>query len=186
MADNTPPFLPNAPTKNIVPDLSAYLLTIPEINYYFNATANYYRRQDYSDRQLPALNLYESSQTLDGGIWWLNGEIKLEGVLPPQFKRTFVVDNVKYATDLLFLYLNAADTILALVDNNPGLTDLGSSILRWDYAKSIGVDEKANIDAYIITGTINYRINLLEYYEAIQTGDEYQTASINIIPISIC
>ena len=182
MASKTLPPLTNPISANLAPSTADYLKTVTDITTYFGDNILPYRRLDYSNRQMAALNIYIIRENFITGLWWLNGEIIIEICLPPLLVREEIPQHSEYAANLISLNLSALTYIQAIEPFNPGLVEIGT-LMEWSYVDSTGLYSTQNVDAYIARLTMNFKINLLEYYENINTtGDIYQLVSIAIDP----
>lgn len=169
------------PSANFGPALRDYLLTIPRIRGFFRDQVNYYSRQDYEVRTLPSLNINPISEAYSGSYGWLNGKHALRVIAPVSSKREVVVDRVMRMTNFIFEILNGhrLDVFGFMSPYVLGLVGVGQN-MSFSYRNAFVLENGKQVDAYIADGIADYRINMLEYYDAIATGPIYTGANVHI------
>ena len=166
------------PTLNLGPALRDYLLSIPKIRSFFREEVNYYNRQDYEVRTLPALNVYQADCPIKGPYGWADGSLEMRIILPASHKREIVPDVAVRITDYLTLIFNNFGSIEFVSQYVPGLVNLGFNP-TYRYSKAYILDDK-KVDAYVVECVANYKISMIEYYESLWSKTEYLGSNIKV------
>lgn len=152
------PFI-DGPTQALVKAVALQIAKTPEFKYIFKDNIDVYERDDYSFPQLPALRIYNERYKKEQESHYINGELKLDALLPANLRR----QELQYFQDILSAALmqqfrrpNIFQTLVAMV---PGLNELGKV---FDVDKTLGlvVQEGA---CPIIQMTANFRIDLKQW-----------------------
>lgn len=149
--------------------LKEYFLSYPDITDFFYDHIYAYKRIDQTVIATPSISIYRSRDTHEKShLGYLTGELDLDIILPPNLTRDEIDERSAYFSQLLFLYLNATDLIDFLSSRMGGVQEVANK-QKWDYSKSPGLEDTNQVDTYNMKGKISYTINLLNYYNSLQS-----------------
>lgn len=129
------PFI-DGPTEALVKSVVQLIAGVREFCYIFGENIDGYERTDYSERQLPALRVYNRTYRKEHESHYINGELCLDVVYPADLRREELQRFQDVVTSALlqqFRRPNYFASALALV---PGLNELGKT---FDVDKTLGL-----------------------------------------------
>lgn len=170
-------------TANIPIAVRDFLAANTDVSDYFRDNIVSYRRLDWSTGNLPAVSIYLSSSRWESPLGWLTGDVTAEIGLAAQYIRGNLASQTNLTADMISLVLNDRALIQFARLTNPGLVNLDFSN-EWEYRKAAASDAIKNQNsAYVLRGRLLFRVNILEYYKSIQTGDQFETCTVDVIPV---
>jgi len=162
----TPDLFLDEPAEFLVKQTVLQLLQVPQFVELFGERIDPYDRTDYSIRELPAIRFYNLGFTKDFDSWFVDGECKLDIILPASLKREtlqFVSDTLSGVMIQQFRRPTFFATMRTLV---PGLNEFGKRVTS---RKDLMFDLSGDLMP-LTQITVNFRIDLREW-------DDYMTAS---------
>jgi hypothetical protein len=122
----TPNLFLDGPTEFLVKRIASEIEKVPQFKKLFGDNIDPYEREDYSERALPALRIYNTQYTKEAESWFINGEIKMDVILPASLRRT----NLQQVQDTIasaLLQQFRRQTFFDKLDEAyvPGLNELG-------------------------------------------------------------
>lgn len=162
----TVPITPMQVSANIGAALRDYLISLPIINGTFNGNINYYNRQDYTMRAMPAINLYPVKEKASGNFGWYDGSLGIRIVFDLSNYREIVVDEAMDLANLIWMYTNGTDMLDYVSQYTPGLKTLGYN-QQFDYKRTNVLADGKQINAFEVMGVAQYRVSVLEYYQGL-------------------
>lgn len=160
------PFI-TGPAEFLVQETVRQLRLVPQWTKIFGNFIDYYKRMDYSMRNLPALRIYNDEARKEFESWFLEGELKADIILPAVLRRSNlqqVQDTLSMALLQQFRRPKFFDLMLSRV---PGLNELGK---RFSVDKTLGFEWEA--DWVPLTQiTINFRLDLRIWDDYLEQTD---------------
>lgn len=149
----------SGPAEYLCLVLKENILSVKQFVEIFGDNVDEYMRMDYSMRSLPALRIYNKTYQKDFESWYINGEIYLDLILPPDIRRE---ENQRF-TDLLtsavLQQLRSPKFFKECGARVPGLNELGKVV---NVDKGLAFEWESN-EVPLTQITINFRINLEEW-----------------------
>lgn len=161
------PFI-NSPGEFLARTISEQL-KISEFKIMYGGSIDGYKRMDWSERELPAMRVYNDTQTKTGESWFIDGDIKIDSIMPASLRRNElqqVQDSLSAALLQQFRRTTFFNTMNTLV---PGLNELGK-IFAID--KSLGFEWGESI-VPLTQITLNFRIDLRQWDNYLES--QYRT-----------
>lgn len=161
--DNDPFF--NGPGEFLCKAVADQLLLSSHWTLIFGDRIDPYRREDYSERELPALRIYNERGTKEFDSWFIEGDLMIDLILPASIRRIEtqqIPDSLVSALIQQFRRPNFFKTLYGIV---PGLNELGR---RVTYDKSLGFQWTDTV-VPLTQITVNFRIDLREWDEYLES-----------------
>lgn len=124
-----------------------------------------YERMDYDFRNLPALRIYNETGSKDGESWFINGDIKMDSILPPNIRREETQQCQDTLVGALIQQFRSHTFFEAICTKVPGLNELGK-IVGWD--KSLGFNFEEQM-APLTQITLNFRLDLRRWDDYLES-----------------
>lgn len=159
----------NGPGEFLVRQIVKNLKEVSQFKTIFGDSIDDYRRMDFSERELPALRVYNNNYAKTGESWFIDGDIKIDVILPASLRRNELQqaqDSLSAALLQQFrrpLFFQAMNAIV------PGLNELGK-IFSVD--KSLGFEWGEAI-VPLTQITLNFRLDLRQWDDYLE--DTYRT-----------
>jgi hypothetical protein len=147
-------FLDN-PVEFLCATMASELKKIPQWTEIYGDFIDGYMRMDYDIRNLPALRIYNESGTKEHESWFINGDIKVDSILPASLRRTETQQIQDTLTGALIQQLRSMDYFVAVEANVPGLNELGK-VFAWDKTLGFQFEEEMVPLTQI---TLNFRLD---------------------------
>lgn len=152
------PFL-TGPAEFLASHIAEQIRCVPQFKLIFSEFIDGYRKQDYSERSLPALRIFNENYTKEFESWFINGDILVDVIFPANIRRDEtqrLQDTVASALLQQFRRTKFFDTVSLGV---PGLNELGK---RFSVDKSLGF-EWNNTVVPLTRITLNFRVDLRQW-----------------------
>lgn len=178
----TVPTYEKLPSANFGPALVEYLKSHPLIAYTFRENVNYYNREDYDTRTLPALNVFSISEKMVGGsTGWLNGKMGIRLIIPIEFKRDSVADFAMTLCNKLNFLIGMEDVFAFMAPYCPGLSRVNYNA-EFSYKNCIVFEKgsKRQINAYDVSGVAEYQVNMVNYLLAADQGISLDKVNVQV------
>ena len=159
---NEPSIFIDSPGEFLVKTLAKLLLAEPHWAQIYGDAIDPYMRQDYDVRAFPALRIYSDGDTKQFESWFVEGEIQLDSILPPELVTARqltqqVQDTLSAAMLQQFRRPEFFDAVSNAV---PGLNELGK---RFETDKSLGLELSEDEYAPLTQMTVNFRLDLRQW-----------------------
>jgi hypothetical protein len=118
------PFI-DGPTQALVKAVAGSIGLVPEFKYIFGENIDTYERADYSERQLPALRVYNHEYTKEHESHYIVGELLLDIIWPPAIRRDETQAFQDILSSALLQQFRRPQGFNELVELVPGLNELG-------------------------------------------------------------
>lgn len=161
---DNPALFYSGPGEFLAKNIAEQLALVPQFQAVFGPKIDAYQREDYSMRDLPALRIYNTMFRKEYESWFINGDIKIDIVLPALVRREFLQryqDTLTSALCQQFRRKTFFETIESLV---PGLNELGK---EFEADKTLGFKIGENL-VPMTQISLNFRLDL-------RIWDEYLT-----------
>jgi hypothetical protein len=155
----------SGPTEFMIHELAKRLREVKQFKLIFGESIDGYRRMDFSERELPALRVYNNTFVKEGESWFINGDVKVDVILPASLRRNDlqqVQDTISAALLQQFRRPKFFDKMNGLV---PGLNELGK-IFSVD--KSLGFEWGEDI-VPLTQITLNFRLDLRQWDDYLES-----------------
>lgn len=132
----------SGPAEFLTHNIAEQLLLVPQFVSVFGSNIVGYQRMDFSQRDLPALRIYNTTYQKEFESWFINGDIVLDVILPPSTRRELLQryqDTITSALCQQFRRPSFFTTIEGLV---PGLNELGKEFIA---DKQLGFQMEQNL-----------------------------------------
>lgn len=132
----------SGPAEFLVANLADQIALVSQFAAVFGPNIVGYQRMDFSQRDLPALRIYNTTFQKEFESWFINGEIVLDVILPPSTRRELLQryqDTITSALCQQFRRPTFFETMCGLV---PGLNELGKEFMA---DKSLGFQLGENL-----------------------------------------
>lgn len=175
LENNEPSIFIDSPGEFLVKTLAQLLRAEPHWAQIYADTIEPYMRQDYDVRDFPSLRIYCEGDHKDFESWFVEGDIKLDSILPPSIitARNLtqqVQDSLSSAMLQQFRRTSFFNAVSAKV---PGLNELGK---RFTTDKTLGLSIAEDEYAPLTQMTVNFRIDLRQWdlylTETLRTVDD--------------
>lgn len=166
LPDVEEPFF-NSPAEFLVQQMAKHLLRVPQWKTIFGENIDFYKREDYSMRALPALRIYNEITRKEYESWWVFGDIKADMILPAVLRRQElqqVQDTLSSALLQQFRRPVFFDAMNAVV---PGLNELGKA---FSIDKTLGFEWETQW-VPLTQIVINFRIDLRIWDDYLEATD---------------
>lgn len=162
----------DGPSEFLVAATAAKVGAIDQWAAIFGEFIDGYRRQDYPERSLPALRIYNELYTKQFESWFIEGDLKVDVIWPASIRRPETQqfpDTIAAALLQQFRSTKFFNAVSALV---PGLNELGKT---FSVDKTLGFEWNEKV-VPLTQITVNFRIDLRQwdlYLEAsLRTKDD--------------
>ncbi len=129
----------DGPTEALVKATAASIAKVKQFKYIFGDNIDTYERFDYSERQLPALRIYNHEYTKEHESHYIVGEILMDIIWPPSIRRDEQQRFQDILTAAMLQQLRRPNYFIDLVKAVPGLNEHGKVFsvnkslgMRWD------------------------------------------------------
>src|ERR1019366_3303506 len=124
----TPQLFLDGPTEFLVKTVAAQMAAVPQFKKLFGDSIAAYERLDFSERELPALRVYNLAfqKTSDDGF--ITGDLKLDIIWPAQIRRVELQQYPDTITSALIQQFRRVSFFQACQAQVPGLNQLGFNL----------------------------------------------------------
>jgi hypothetical protein len=157
------------PGDKIVATLVDAIKAEPVFSRIFGSSVYGYKRMDIGVREMPAMRIYNDTGRKEAETWYLNGDVKLEVILPASTRRQDLQRLSDLMTSALIAWFRAQPTFRTVAAKVPGLNQLG---WFFSFDKSLAFQPGADSDPCPLTQiTVNYRVLLNEWDAYLESDD---------------
>lgn len=118
------PFI-DGPTEALVKATAQSIASVKQFKLIFGENIDTYERLDYSERQLPALRVYNYQYTKEHESHYIVGDLMIDIVWPPSLRRDEQQRFQDILTSAILQQLRRPNYFATLVENVPGLNEHG-------------------------------------------------------------
>lgn len=157
----TPHLFLDGPAEFITKSIAVALIQEPHFRQIFGDSVELYDREDFSMRELPALRVYNFTYTKEHESHYINGDIKLDVILPPLLRRDQTEEVQGKIAGALLQQFRRPEFFAAMQQKIPGLNELGKV---FSVNKSLGFQNTSMTDECPCTQiTLNFRLDLKQW-----------------------
>lgn len=149
----------DGPGEFLVARIVDQILSVPQFKVIFGDSVDPYRRMDYGIRNLPALRVYNENLVKEFDSWFINGEIKLDVIFPPNIRRKETQQLPDTIASALVQQFRRPEMFVELMNIVPGLNELGKF---FSVDKSLGFEWNEQL-APLTQITVNFRLDLRQW-----------------------
>lgn len=160
--DNLTPILfLDGPTEFLSKSICTALIAEPHFHEVFADNVVDYDKEDFSMRELPALRVYGFTYTKEHESHYINGDIKIDIILPAMIRREETEEIQGRLAAALLQQFRRPNFFQAMEEKVPGLNELGKV---FSVDKSLGYQNDKTVDECPTTQiTLNFRIDLKQW-----------------------
>lgn len=129
-----------------------------------------YKRMDYGMRNLPALRVYNNTYRKDSESWFVNGNLVLDLLLPPNLRRKETEQLPDSLSAALLQQFRRPKFFGGLVLKVPGLNELGKTV---SVDKSLAFELSEDELIPLVQILVNFRMDLREWDSYLE--NDYRT-----------
>jgi hypothetical protein len=162
----------DGPTEFLVASVVSQIKQITQWKAIFGEFIDGYRRQDYPERSLPAMRIYNEAYVKTFDSWFIEGDIKCDVIWPASIRRPETQQFPDTIAAALLQQFRTTPLFNAVSGLVPGLNELGKT---FSVDKSLGFEWNEKV-VPLTQITINFRLDLRQwdlYLEAsLRTKDD--------------
>lgn len=117
----------SGPAEFLVSKLAEYIAAVPQFAAVFGPRIDPYLRMDYSMRELPALRIYNTTQVKQYETWYLEGDVVMDVIMPPQLRREMLQQYSDTICAALMQQFRRPSFFASMCAEVPGLNELGKT-----------------------------------------------------------
>lgn len=152
----TPQLFLDGPTEYLVKTIAAQIQAVPQFFKLFGDSIAPYERMDFSERELPALRIYNLAFVKESEDWFINGDVKIDVIWPASIRRVDLQQFPDTITSALIQQFRRTSFFNAVSAGVPGLNELGKVL---SVNKELGFAWGDNI-VPLTQITVNFRLDL--------------------------
>ena len=131
----SPTLFLSGPAEFLAEKVAQALAAVPQFVQVFGPRIDAYRRMDYSQRELPALRVYNNTYNKEFESWFITGELVLDVIFPASLRRELQQRFQDTVTSALCQQFRRPTFFQTLCEQVPGLNELGK---EFSADKSLG------------------------------------------------
>jgi hypothetical protein len=157
----------NGPAEFLVQEVVSELKQISEWTAIFGEFIDFYKRNDYPIRALPALRIYNDISNKQFESWFIEGDLKADIILPASLRRNELQQIQDTLAMALLQQFRRPTFFTKLCERVPGLNELGKA---FSSDKSLGF-EWGDSWVPLTQITLNFRLDLRVWDEYLEQTD---------------
>ncbi|NJM94449.1 MAG: hypothetical protein HC842_07140 [Cytophagales bacterium] len=126
----------DGPSEFLVKSCAQELLLVEEFVEIFGEFIDPYMREDYSERNLPALRIYNKAYVKEYESWFIEGNITMDTIFPASIRRQETQQLQDTLSTALLQQFRRPTFFARMGELVPGLNELGK---RFDVDKTLGL-----------------------------------------------
>jgi len=157
----------SGPAEFLIAKVAEAILAVPQFAAVFGPRVDPYLRMDYSMRELPALRVYNQGYTKDFETWYINGDVTMDVIMPPDLRRNLLQQYQDTITSALLQQFRRPSFFASMCSEVPGLNELGK---EFDVDKTLGFKFDGD-EAPVTQIRANFRLLLTAWDEFLTSDD---------------
>lgn len=150
----------DGPAEFLIKLIAQEILKVPQFAEIFGESVDAYKRMDYSMREIPALRIYNENMDKEFESWFINGDVIVDVILPPEIRRNETQQFQDTLSSALLQQFRRPEFFKAMLDLVPGLNELGR---KFTVNKSLGFMYGDEDMAPLTQISLNFRLDLREW-----------------------
>lgn len=150
----------DGPAEFLLQTCQQMLLSTPQWKALFGENIDAYKREDYSERAIPALRMYCERYRKEAESWFIDGDITVDLIWPPSIRRLELEQIPDTVSSALLQQFRRDPFFVAVGNLVPGLNELGKT---FSVDKSMGFDYGGEDIVPLTQITVNFRIDLRQW-----------------------